>query len=159
MAPTASKLLRGRLATTMGIVGKSGCTTTAYALSPKGCLVTDPGYYIPLGCLELWFSILNQEEHLHVGVEKTWRKTYARLQKKGRWNKVYSLMSSVMAYLLDFRWEVSHPWKWTSPFGQVYYIKPGLADDQSAVVQAFTQCITQKYWGQASEYYCGGGRS
>eukprot|EP00959_Pyramimonas_sp_CCMP1952_P177928 3718969-Pyramimonas_sp.AAC.1 len=73
----------------MGLTTSSGCTTTANALSPKGALDTDPGYYIPIGCSHMWLAIINQEPDVHHGISRTWKRAWDKLApKEGRWNNV-----------------------------------------------------------------------
>eukprot|EP00959_Pyramimonas_sp_CCMP1952_P331308 6937734-Pyramimonas_sp.AAC.1 len=115
----------------MGLTKSSGCTTTAYALSPKGALDTYPGYYIPIGCFQMRLAIINQEPDLHQGIARTWKRVLDKLApKEGRCNKVVSLFASVIAYILDFGWTVTTARLWTSPSRRLFHIRPGPRSEQ-----------------------------
>ena len=102
-APSTTRMARGSIGGPLGLRKPGGCTTTGFAL--HGLSKKDPGITIPIENVVDFFAGHLASDHQLI-TAKLWPDIASKLLGAVRWGKVFWPLSSAVATLLDFGWQV-----------------------------------------------------
>ena len=136
-APSTTRMARNSVSGPLGLRKPGGCTTTGFALG--GLSKKDPAITIPIENVTDFLAGHLASDHKLI-TAKLWPDIASKLQAPGRWSRVFGLLSSAIATLLDFDWAVPSITQWVSPDGAVWelgFSAPNLIQMVKELLQHF----------------------